>query len=83
MIVIDLDLKKFDLVKYNVVVYGVVDKIDFVKGDFFELVYNLKVCFFNLFYFFFGFKRFLFDLVYNLLYCVGRYCVFIVFMGRF
>lgn len=65
MIAIDLDPKKLDLAKHNAAVYGVADKIDFVKGDFFDLAHNLKVCFFNSSHFSFGFKRFFFDLAHN------------------
>lgn len=42
VIAIDLDPKKLDLAKHNAAVYGVADKIDFVKGDFFDLAHNLK-----------------------------------------
>lgn len=46
MIAIDLDPKKLDLAHHNAAIYGVADKIDFVKGDFFDLAHNLKVFFF-------------------------------------
>ncbi|CAH8348604.1 unnamed protein product [Eruca vesicaria subsp. sativa] len=42
VIAIDLDPKKLDLAKHNAAIYGVADKIDFVKGDFFDLAHNLK-----------------------------------------
>ncbi|EOA40216.1 hypothetical protein CARUB_v10008939mg [Capsella rubella] len=47
VIAIDLDPKKLDLAQHNAAIYGVADKIDFVKGDFFDLAHNLKVFFFN------------------------------------
>lgn len=46
MIAVDLDPKKLDLAQHNAAIYGVADKIDFVKGDFFDLAHNLKVFFF-------------------------------------
>lgn len=49
MIAIDVDPKKLDLAKHNAAIYGVADKIDFVKGDFFDLAHNLKVFYFQLF----------------------------------
>lgn len=55
VIAIDLDPKKLDLAKHNAAVYGVADKIDFVKGDFFDLAHNLKVFFLQLVSFFFWF----------------------------
>lgn len=66
MIAVDLDPKKLDLAKHNAGIYGVADKIDFVKGDFFDLAHNLKVSFFNSSHFSVGFKRFFFDLAHNL-----------------
>lgn len=42
VIAIDLDPKKLDLAKHNAAIYGVADKIDFVKGDFFDLAHYLK-----------------------------------------
>ncbi|CAA0274979.1 unnamed protein product [Arabidopsis thaliana] len=42
VIAIDSDPKKLDLAKHNAAIYGVADKIDFVKGDFFDLAHNLK-----------------------------------------
>lgn len=66
MIAIDLDPKKLDLAKHNAAIYGVADKIDFVKGDFFDLAHNLKVSFFKSSHFSFGFKSFFFDLAHNL-----------------
>ncbi|KAG7599629.1 WW domain superfamily [Arabidopsis suecica] len=42
VIAIDLDPKKLDLAQHNAAIYGVADKIDFVKGDFFDLAHNLK-----------------------------------------
>ncbi|VVA92741.1 unnamed protein product [Arabis nemorensis] len=42
VIAIDVDPKKLDLAKHNAAIYGVADKIDFVKGDFFDLAHNLK-----------------------------------------
>ncbi|KFK36164.1 hypothetical protein AALP_AA4G086400 [Arabis alpina] len=42
VIAIDLDPKKLELAKHNAAIYGVADKIDFVKGDFFDLAHNLK-----------------------------------------
>ncbi|KAF8110970.1 hypothetical protein N665_0077s0032 [Sinapis alba] len=42
VIAIDLDPRKLDLAKHNAAIYGVADKIDFVKGDFFDLAHNLK-----------------------------------------
>ncbi|EFH70275.1 WW domain-containing protein, partial [Arabidopsis lyrata subsp. lyrata] len=42
VIAIDLDPKKIDLAQHNAAIYGVADKIDFVKGDFFDLAHDLK-----------------------------------------
>ncbi|XP_010461488.1 PREDICTED: trimethylguanosine synthase-like isoform X2 [Camelina sativa] len=42
VIAVDLDPKKLDLAQHNAAIYGVADKIDFVKGDFFDLAHNLK-----------------------------------------
>lgn len=47
MIAIDLDPKKLELAHHNASIYGVADKIDFVKGDFFDLAQNLKVFYFD------------------------------------
>lgn len=44
VIVIDIDFFKIEYVWYNVVIYGVVDYIEFIVGDFFKIVFNLKVC---------------------------------------
>ncbi|XP_019057970.1 PREDICTED: trimethylguanosine synthase [Tarenaya hassleriana] len=42
VIAIDVDPEKLDLARHNANIYGVVDKIDFVKGDFFRLAHTLK-----------------------------------------
>ncbi|CAH2035503.1 unnamed protein product [Thlaspi arvense] len=42
VIAVDLDPKKLELAQHNAAIYGVADKIDFVKGDFFDLAHNLK-----------------------------------------
>lgn len=47
VIAVDLDPKKLELAQHNAAIYGVADKIDFVKGDFFDLAHNLKVFSFN------------------------------------
>lgn len=43
MIAIDIDPKKIDYAHHNAAIYGVDDRIDFIKGDFFDLAPKLKV----------------------------------------
>ncbi|KAL5982480.1 hypothetical protein ACLOJK_016552 [Asimina triloba] len=43
VIAIDIDPQKIDCAQHNAVIYGVNEKIDFIKGDFFQLASNLKV----------------------------------------
>ncbi|KAH7567432.1 hypothetical protein JRO89_XS07G0072500 [Xanthoceras sorbifolium] len=42
VIAIDIDPKKINYAYHNATIYGVVDQIDFMKGDFFILARNLK-----------------------------------------
>ncbi|ONI33586.1 hypothetical protein PRUPE_1G434300 [Prunus persica] len=42
VIAIDIDPKKIDYAHHNAAIYGVDDRIDFIKGDFFELAPKLK-----------------------------------------
>ncbi|KAF7273595.1 hypothetical protein GWI33_013703 [Rhynchophorus ferrugineus] len=42
VIAIDIDPKKIELAKNNAAVYGVVDKIEFIVGDFLQLAEGLK-----------------------------------------
>ncbi|TXG52421.1 hypothetical protein EZV62_021590 [Acer yangbiense] len=42
VIAIDIDPKKIDYAYHNATIYGVVDQIDFMKGDFFILARTLK-----------------------------------------
>ncbi|KAK0575594.1 hypothetical protein LWI29_003384 [Acer saccharum] len=42
VIAIDIDPKKIDYAYHNATIYGVVDQIDFMKGDFFNLARTLK-----------------------------------------
>ncbi|KAK1554810.1 hypothetical protein Q3G72_017620 [Acer saccharum] len=42
VIAIDIDPKKIDYAYHNATIYGVVDRIDFMKGDFFNLARTLK-----------------------------------------
>lgn len=43
VIAIDIDPKKIDYAYHNASIYGVDDRIDFIKGDFFVLAPKLKV----------------------------------------
>jgi len=40
---IDIDSLKIDYARHNAAIYGVVDQIDFIVGDFFLLAPKLKV----------------------------------------
>lgn len=42
MIAVDIDPKKIELARKNAAVYGVLDKIQFVLGDFLELAPRLR-----------------------------------------
>lgn len=42
MIAIDIDPKKIEMARHNAKIYGVEDKIDFLVGDFFDLVESIK-----------------------------------------
>lgn len=42
VIAIDIDPKKIELAKHNATVYGVVDKIEFIVGDYFDIAPLLK-----------------------------------------
>ncbi|KAL6296244.1 hypothetical protein ACE6H2_004386 [Prunus campanulata] len=42
VIAIDIDPKKIDYAHHNAAIYGVDDRIDFIKGDFFDLAPKLK-----------------------------------------
>ncbi|KAK4374341.1 hypothetical protein RND71_005018 [Anisodus tanguticus] len=42
VIAIDIDPKRIDLAQYNASIYGVCDRIDFIRGDSFVLAPNLK-----------------------------------------
>ncbi|XP_072947210.1 uncharacterized protein Tgs1 [Epargyreus clarus] len=42
VIAIDIDPAKIELAKHNASVYGVEDRIEFIVGDFFELVHKVK-----------------------------------------
>ena len=42
MIAIDIDPVKIDLARNNAEIYGVVDKIEFICGDFLQLASSLK-----------------------------------------
>ncbi|XP_050301028.1 trimethylguanosine synthase isoform X2 [Anthonomus grandis grandis] len=42
VIAIDIDPKKLELARNNAAVYGVLDKIEFIQGDFFHLAESLK-----------------------------------------
>ncbi|BBG95231.1 S-adenosyl-L-methionine-dependent methyltransferases superfamily protein [Prunus dulcis] len=48
VIAIDIDPKKIDYAHHNAAIYGVDDRIDFIKGDFFELAPKLKLSIFLL-----------------------------------
>lgn len=43
VVAIDIDLKKIDYACHNATIYGVLDQIDFVLGNFFTLAPTLKV----------------------------------------
>lgn len=43
VIAVDIDPKKIDYAYHNANIYGVVDQIDFIVGDFFLLAPTLKV----------------------------------------
>ncbi|CAN4095384.1 unnamed protein product [Withania somnifera] len=42
VIAIDIDPKRIDLAQHNAAIYGVLDQIDFIRGDSFVLAPNLK-----------------------------------------
>lgn len=42
VIAIDIDPKKIEMAKHNAMIYGVIDRIDFIVGDFFQLASTLK-----------------------------------------
>ena len=41
MIAIDIDPEKIALARHNATVYGVADRIEFIVGDFFDVVPNI------------------------------------------
>ncbi|XP_058097168.1 uncharacterized protein LOC131242498 isoform X1 [Magnolia sinica] len=43
VIAIDIDPQKIDYAQHNAAIYGVDEKIDFIKGDFFQVASKLKV----------------------------------------
>lgn len=43
VIAIDIDPKKIEYAQHNAAIYGVDDRIDFIKGDSFLLASTLKV----------------------------------------
>lgn len=43
MIAIDIDPIKIEYARHNAAIYGVDDRIDFIKGDSFSLAPKLKV----------------------------------------
>lgn len=42
VIAIDIDEKKIEMAKHNATIYGVVDRIEFIVGDYFKLASTLK-----------------------------------------
>lgn len=42
MIAIDIDTKKIEMARHNAKIYGVEDKIDFIVGDFFDLIDGIQ-----------------------------------------
>lgn len=42
VIAIDIDPKKIEMARHNATIYGVQDKIEFIVGDYFDLVEGLK-----------------------------------------
>lgn len=42
VIAVDIDPKKIELAKHNAAIYGVLDKIQFIVGDFFEISNEIK-----------------------------------------
>ncbi|KAF8410072.1 hypothetical protein HHK36_002594 [Tetracentron sinense] len=43
VIAIDIDPQKIDYAQHNAAIYGVDDRIDFIKGDYFQLAPKLKI----------------------------------------
>ena len=43
VIAIDIDPAKIELAKHNASVYGVADRIEFIVGDFFDVIRRIKV----------------------------------------
>ena len=42
MIAIDIDPVKISYAKHNAAIYGVADRIDFICGDYFQVIKNMK-----------------------------------------
>lgn len=42
VIAIDIDPKKIEMAKHNAAIYGVQDKIEFIIGNYFDLIEGLK-----------------------------------------
>jgi trimethylguanosine synthase len=42
VIAIDIDAKKIEMARHNATIYGVQDKIEFLVGNYFDLIDNLK-----------------------------------------
>lgn len=42
VIAIDIDPKKIEMAKHNATIYGVQDKIEFIVGNYFDLIDGLK-----------------------------------------
>ena len=49
VIAIDIDPVKLACARHNAEIYGVVDRIDFILGDYFDIMPQIKVCLLYLF----------------------------------
>jgi len=70
VIAIDIDPTRLEMARHNAAIYGVEDKIDFICGDFFDVVPSLRVSLLKLF-------------VGDFTRCLaGRHCLLVASMGR-
>jgi trimethylguanosine synthase len=51
VIAIDLDSTKIAYARHNAKIYNVLEKIEFIEGDFFKLCHEVKVLFFYITYY--------------------------------